>query len=107
MVLLFENRYEGSNLPFFRHSALIPDHDQQFMDPTPKFGSPPLEQLRWNLSEVEDRFAVLVEKEVKIRTLFDLPEINAAERQLGIGGPTSTSLENLSNTEQSALATEL
>ncbi len=65
------------------------------------------EQLRWNLSEVEDRFAVLVEKEVKIRTLFDLPEIDAEARQLGIGGPTSTSVEHLSNTEQFALATEL
>ncbi len=64
------------------------------------------EQLRWNLSEVEDRFAVLVDKEVKIRTLFNLPEINAEERQLGIGGPSSPSLVNLSETEQTALATE-
>ncbi len=64
------------------------------------------EQLRWNLSEVEDRYAVLVDKEVKIRTLFDLPEINAEERQLGIGGPTSPSLVDLSETAQTALATE-
>ena len=64
------------------------------------------EQLRWNLSEVEDRYAVLVDKEVKIRNLFDLPEINVEERQLGIGGPTSPSLVNLSETEQTALATE-
>ena len=64
------------------------------------------EQLRWNLSEVEDRYAVLIDKEVKIRTLFDLPEINPEERQLGIGGPTSPSLVNLSETEQTALSTE-
>lgn len=64
------------------------------------------EQLRWNLSEVENRYITLVEKEEKIRTLFQLPEIPSEERQLGIGGPASPMLEQLSETEQTALATE-
>ena len=64
------------------------------------------EQLRWNLSEVEDRYLTLVEKEEKIRTLFQLPEIPSDERLLGIGGPVSPVIEELSETEQTALATE-
>lgn len=64
------------------------------------------EQLRWNLSEVEDRYQTLVDKEEKIRTLFQLPEIDPEERQLGIGGPTSPMQENLTQTEQTAMVTE-
>lgn len=64
------------------------------------------DQLRWNLAEVEDRYATLVDREVKIRSLFDLPEINAEERQLGIGGPVSPNAATLTPTEKSALATE-
>ena len=64
------------------------------------------EQLRWNLAEVEDRYQLLVDKEEKIRTLFDLPEINSEERQLGIGGPVSPLIQEMSETEQTALATE-
>lgn len=63
------------------------------------------EQLRWNLAEVEDRYQDLVEKEIKIRNLFDLPQINAEERQLGIGGPVSASLSELSETEMVAFET--
>ena len=45
------------------------------------------EQMRWNLSEVESRYGDLVEKEIVLRSAFDLPEIDIQERQLGIGGP--------------------
>lgn len=65
------------------------------------------EQLKGSLDEVEDRYSSLVDKEVKIRSLFNLPEINPEERQLGIGGPLSPGLINLSPTEQSALSTEV
>jgi len=65
------------------------------------------EQLKWSLSEVEDRYSSLVDKEVKIRNLFNLPEIDPEERQLGVGGPLSPGLANLSLTEQTALSTEV
>ncbi len=45
------------------------------------------EDLRWKLSEVDARYQELIEKEIAIRTLFELPEIDLEERQLGIGGP--------------------
>ena len=45
------------------------------------------EQMRWNLSEVEARYGDLVEKEIVLRSAFDLPEIDIQERQLGVGGP--------------------
>jgi len=48
------------------------------------------EQMRWNMSEVENRYAQLVQKEIVLRSAFDLPEIDPQERQLGIGGPKAT-----------------
>lgn len=64
------------------------------------------EQLRWNLTEVENRYSTLVEKEVQIRSLFELPDISADQRQLGIGGPTMINFEELSATQQIAASTE-
>jgi len=64
------------------------------------------EQMRWNLNEVSERYSELVQKEIKIRTIFDLPEINAEERQLGIGGPDPLTIGNLSELERDAVATE-
>ncbi|NOY89105.1 MAG: M23 family metallopeptidase [FCB group bacterium] len=64
------------------------------------------EQMRWDLAEVQDRYQDLVQKEIKIRTMFDLPEINNEERQLGIGGPTSPNAAELSPTEEVAINTE-
>ena len=65
------------------------------------------DKLRWNLAEVENRYATLVEKESYIRTVFDLPEIDEEERQLGIGGPEPPSLAIMSQAEKSAYLTEL
>ena len=65
------------------------------------------EQMRWNLAEVEDRYSELVSREVKIRSLFDLPEIASEERQLGIGGPEPAVFIEFSETEQEAYITEL
>ncbi len=65
------------------------------------------EQMRWNLAEVENRYATLVDNEIKIRHLFDLPEINKEERLLGIGGPITPNFESFSATEQQAFMTEL
>jgi hypothetical protein len=42
------------------------------------------EQMRWNMAEVEDRYNELVSREVRIRSLFDLPEIPEEERLLGV-----------------------
>jgi murein DD-endopeptidase MepM/ murein hydrolase activator NlpD len=64
------------------------------------------EQLRWHLAEVEDRYENLVQKEIQIRSLFDLPEINTEERQLGTGGPSIEVPQSLSDNHQNALETE-
>ncbi|MEW6410866.1 MAG: peptidoglycan DD-metalloendopeptidase family protein [Candidatus Zixiibacteriota bacterium] len=65
------------------------------------------EQLRWNLAEVSDRYSELVQKEIKIRSIFDLPEIDLEERQLGIGGPAAAQLQEVSDLEKDAMSTEL
>ncbi|HOD65511.1 MAG TPA: M23 family metallopeptidase [candidate division Zixibacteria bacterium] len=63
------------------------------------------EQLKWNLTEVETRFSQLVDREVKIRSLFSLPEIDPAERQLGVGGPAPPSAAMMSNVQREATVT--
>jgi murein DD-endopeptidase MepM/ murein hydrolase activator NlpD len=65
------------------------------------------EQLRWNLSEIEDRYQELVNKEMLIRVAFNLPEIDPEERQLGVGGPVPEFVNNLSETGRLAYATEM
>ena len=64
------------------------------------------EQMRWKLSEVKDRYGVLVEKEIVLRNAFDLPEIDVQERQLGVGGPKAVTA-NISPAQQSAHRAEV
>ncbi|MEW6051317.1 MAG: M23 family metallopeptidase [Candidatus Zixiibacteriota bacterium] len=64
------------------------------------------EKIRWTLSEAESRFTDLVNKEIAIRTLFNLPEINVSERQLGIGGPGPLGFASMTETQQDAVLTE-
>ncbi|MFH1372744.1 MAG: peptidoglycan DD-metalloendopeptidase family protein [bacterium] len=64
------------------------------------------EQLRWYLAEVEDRYTDLVKKEIHLRSIFGLEEIEPQQRQLGIGGPVSPMVELMSPAEKTALATE-
>lgn len=64
------------------------------------------EQLRWDLSETDNRFQQLVQKEVAIRAMFELPEINPDERQLGVGGPVPEVYNAMSLAEQTAFSTE-
>ncbi len=65
------------------------------------------DQLRWDIAEVSDRYDQLVEKEIAIRTIFDLPEISVDERQLGIGGPGGKSVGSMSMAEKSSVQTEV
>jgi murein DD-endopeptidase MepM/ murein hydrolase activator NlpD len=65
------------------------------------------EQMRWNLLEVEDRYTELVSREVKVRALFNLPEIDAEERQLGIGGPEPVQIADMTATAKEAYITEM
>ena len=65
------------------------------------------EQMRWYLAEVEDRYSKLVKKEIHLRSIFDLPEIEPQQRQLGIGGPVPSTVASMSETEATALATEI
>lgn len=65
------------------------------------------ETVRWNLAEVDNRYHKLIDKEIKIRALFNLPEVDPEQRQLGIGGPASPALEDMSFVETAAYKTEL
>jgi len=64
------------------------------------------EEIRWTLAETDNRYSQLVKKEIALRQVFGLPEINLEERQLGIGGPGGVSMTSLSETERLAYTTE-
>ncbi len=64
------------------------------------------QEIRWNLNEVEERYQELVDKETKIRMLFNLPEVDAEERQLGVGGPASPEFAQMSEAGREAVITE-
>ncbi|MBU0985190.1 MAG: M23 family metallopeptidase, partial [candidate division Zixibacteria bacterium] len=64
------------------------------------------ETLRWNLAETDSRYSELVNKEIALRTIFDLPEIDPEERQLGIGGPSAPITVPVSETQMLAYRTE-
>ncbi len=50
------------------------------------------EQLSWELTGISEKYDDLVGKEVAIRSMFDLPEIDPEQRMLGIGGPSDAPL---------------
>lgn len=64
------------------------------------------EQVRWTLTEFENRYQDLAQKEILIRTTFDLPEIDPQERQLGIGGPVPKAVNDMSPARKAAYVTE-
>jgi murein DD-endopeptidase MepM/ murein hydrolase activator NlpD len=62
--------------------------------------------MRWYVAEVESRYDNLIAKEIRLRTLFDLPPIEPQERQLGVGGPVSPSVSAMSDAAKAAFTTE-
>jgi murein DD-endopeptidase MepM/ murein hydrolase activator NlpD len=64
------------------------------------------DELRGELAEISGVYSEIIEKEIVIRNIFNLPEISTDERQLGIGGPDYKTYENLSKAVQLARSTE-
>lgn len=65
------------------------------------------EQIRWSLAEAESRFEELADQEVRIRSLFGLPEIDDGARELGVGGPIPVSLSEMTELEKAAYSSEV
>jgi hypothetical protein len=65
------------------------------------------EQMRWYLAEVESRYDDLVRKEVHLRSLFDLPEVEPQQRELGVGGPVPPAVASMSEAELAGFNTEV
>lgn len=64
------------------------------------------EKLRMTVSEASGQIENLSKKEIAIRSLFNIPDVSPAERELGTGGPIPAALLTMSETEQRAYATE-
>ena len=52
-----------------------------------------IDEFNQSIDGLQVELAVLTEKEKAIRTIFELPEIDPAERALGIGGPNMLPIE--------------
>jgi murein DD-endopeptidase MepM/ murein hydrolase activator NlpD len=64
------------------------------------------EEVQLSLTDLEDRYEMLADKEIMIRAIFGLPDIDAQERGLGVGGPTSPVVSSFSDAEETAYRTE-
>ncbi len=65
------------------------------------------DELKGEVAQINDIYGDLVDKEIVIRNIFNLPEISTDERQLGIGGPSSRiNPENFSEAIRLAHSTE-
>lgn len=62
--------------------------------------------LSGKLNEITEIYHDLVEKEIVIRNIFNLPEISSDERMLGVGGPERKIFESLSEPVKQAYSTE-
>ena len=65
------------------------------------------DELRSDMAEVENRYQDLVQKEMTIRSIFGLPEIEVENRGLGIGGPAPLAVDSLNEGDRIAIETEL
>ena len=63
-------------------------------------------ELRSEVDDISKYYTDLVEKEIVIRNIFNLPEISNDERQLGIGGPDNLSNDQFTKALQVAHSTE-
>ena len=64
------------------------------------------EELNTQVTDINNLYSDLIEKEIVIRNIFNLPEISHDERQLGIGGPEQIVDENLSESIKLAYKTQ-
>lgn len=72
-----------------------------------EFLSAKLASINESISTLSDEVKGLVEKEKAIRTIFELPEIDPQQRQLGIGGPDLSPLSDGSSpTREAAFQSE-
>jgi len=63
--------------------------------------------INGQIAEINGMYDRLIEKEIVIRNIFNLPDISPDERQLGIGGPGPEIEENLTEAAQIAYSTQL
>ncbi|MBN2227546.1 MAG: M23 family metallopeptidase [candidate division Zixibacteria bacterium] len=64
------------------------------------------DELRSQIADANAVYADLIEKEIVIRNIFNLPEISTDERGLGIGGPDGRSHEHFTRAVELAHSTE-
>jgi murein DD-endopeptidase MepM/ murein hydrolase activator NlpD len=88
--------YCGASLVFSVDffSRKVEAHRYKSMSEENKFLSAKLASINMSIGKLNDEVNGLVEKEKAIRTIYDLPEIDPQQRELGIGGPDGISSAN-------------
>jgi murein DD-endopeptidase MepM/ murein hydrolase activator NlpD len=66
-----------------------------------------LNQLNADTKEIQIQMTDLIEKEKKVRMVFGLPQVDEQIRQLGIGGPAPSGLDDLGPNMAQARASEM
>jgi len=91
--------YSGASLVFSIDffSRKVEAHRYKSMSEENRFLTAKLASINMSIGKLNDEVKGLVEKEKAIRTIFELPEIDPQERELGIGGPDA-----ISSTDSSA-----
>jgi murein DD-endopeptidase MepM/ murein hydrolase activator NlpD len=81
--------YTGASLifSFDFFSSKIDAHQSKSMADENRYLNAKLASINLSIGELSSAVKGLVEKEKAIRTIFELPEIDPQQRQLGIGGP--------------------
>ena len=80
------------SIDFF--SRKVEAHRYKSMSEENQFLSAKLASINMSIGKLNDDVNGLVEKEKAIRTIYDLPEIDPQQRELGIGGPDGISSAN-------------
>jgi murein DD-endopeptidase MepM/ murein hydrolase activator NlpD len=88
--------YTGASLVFSIDffSRKVDAHHYKSVAEENQFLNAKLASINQSVTKLNDEVKGLVEKEKAIRTIFELPEIDPQQRQLGIGGPDLSPLSD-------------
>lgn len=81
----------GLSYGFF--TTKVKEHRIEELTRENQFLTAKIDAFNQSIEGLQVELAVLTEKEKAIRTIFELPEIDPAERELGIGGPNMLPME--------------
>lgn len=90
-IVLYLGLSLGFSYGFF--TTKVKEHKIDELTRENKFLTAKIDEFNQSIEGLQGQLADLTDKEKAIRTIFELPEIDPGERQLGIGGPNMLPME--------------